>query len=157
MGKVAIHARDDVDMAEFKNIYNAHEHGANDPVRIDRYASFIFWFDPSGQLNEDPGTSYVARTTAEQKPVVLTDIAEARVVVTAEGNEADSGKGIEIYNSTDAVQLCEVTWDGTSRQDGLAGSWTAVAISGEKTLIPRYKGSTATEDLTTYWVELQVR
>jgi len=72
------------------------------------------------------------------------------------GNEATAGKGIEIYNGTDAATICEVTWDGSTQQNALAGSWTTCGLRAAKDIQVRVKGSSATEDITVDKVELQL-
>lgn len=106
----------------------------------------------------DPGTAY-----AELSPLYRTNIdfsrlsvKQARVVVSAVGNEAGAGKGIQIYNSSDAAAICEVTWDGTAQQNGLAGSWTTCSTRAGKDIQVRVKGSSGTEDVTVDKVELQL-
>lgn len=110
-----------------------------------------------GKVFVNPGTTYTQWSTALQRPIDLTDVTDARIIVAAQGNEAGSGKGIEIHNDTDGSSLCEYTWNGSARQNGKAGSWTSVSLSGEKVLEPYFKGSSATEDITFWAIYLQVR
>jgi len=122
------------------------------------YWSITMSYPDSGiRTYNHPGTSYVVFSAVYSMPVDLAGVKEARVVATAQGNEAGSGKGISIWNETDGQMLCEVTWDGSARQDALAGSWTSVSASGEKTLRVRFKGWSAAEDITWWWVILQLR
>jgi len=79
-----------------------------------------------------------------------------RLVVTAQGNEAGSNKGIEIYDLTNASQMCEVTWNGNALQNSLTASWVGgTQLSGDIVLVARVKGSSATEDITIYSFEFQ--
>lgn len=114
-----------------------------------------------GAAIADPGTAYAeAGVLARCRGKIdfsLLKVSSARVVVSGIGNEAGAGKGVEIYNVTDAVSVCVVTWDGNAQQDALAGSWTAFTPAAEKVLAVRVKGSSATEDITLQSVTLQLK
>lgn len=107
----------------------------------------------------NPNTSY---TETYQKVRTKFDFSKInvvcmRIVVTAQGNEAGAGKGIEIYDVTGTQSLCEVTWDGNAAQQGLAGAWTNTNIPTVDSVITiRVKGSSATEDIDLYQAELQI-
>ncbi len=82
--------------------------------------------------------------------------ARARILVGGCGNEAGAGKGVEIYNLTDGVQICEATWDGTSVQSALTSAWVTLTLNREIILTVRVKGASATEDIFLNRVALQI-
>ena len=81
----------------------------------------------------------------------------ARVVVTAQGNGAGAGKGIEIYDVTAAAQICEVIWDANALQTALAGTWTACNLTADSIIAVRIKeGADVGEQITVYAVDFQL-
>jgi len=107
----------------------------------------------------DVGTTYVESRPRTRNKIDFSKIRviAMRIVVGASGDEAGAGKGIEIYDFTGSQQLCEVIWNGTGYQDGLAGSWTSVNIpTVDSSVGIRFKGSSATEDINCTHVELQI-
>jgi len=81
----------------------------------------------------------------------------ARVVVTAQGNGAGAGKGIEIYDVTGAAQICEVTWDAAALQTALAGAWAACNLTADSIIAVRIKeGADVGEQITVYAVDFQL-
>jgi hypothetical protein len=72
---------------------------------------------------------------------------QCRIVCMCNGNEAGAGKGVCIYNMTDGVVLCEVTWDGVDAITQRVGAWTALNLNKEIVVGVYCKGSSATEDL----------
>jgi hypothetical protein len=100
----------------------------------------------------NPGVAYVepagewaiwARDTIDFSKIKAI---QCRIVVTAAGNEAAAGKGVCIYNMTDGVVLCEVTWAGAAMAHR-AGAWTALNLNKEIIVGVYCKGSSATEDM----------
>jgi len=109
-----------------------------------------------------PGVAYAEQAPLPNKRAKIDfrkfEMLEARIVVTAQGDEAGAGKGIEIYDQTGGAQLCEVTWDGAALQQALAGSWTSTHIpNSDSELRIRVKGSSGTESITIYAVDLQIK
>jgi len=119
-------------------------------------------FDDEGGYNLGvPGMSYIEQAPLQYKRAMIDfkkfEMLEARVVVTAQGDEAGAGKGVEIYDQTGGAQLCEVTWTGATLQQALAGSWTnSHKPNSDRLLLIRVKGSSATEAITLYAVTLQL-
>lgn len=105
-----------------------------------------------------PDTAYVELSALYRTNIDFSKLAvkQARVIISGIGNEVTAGKGIEIYNSTDAAAICEATWDGNAQQNGLAGTWTDCNLRAAKDIQVRVKGSSGTEDITVDKVELQV-
>lgn len=117
--------------------------------------------ETAGELFSDPGVAYAEFSANIRAKIDFSKIQafESRIVVTAQGNEVNdpTTKGIEIYNQTGGAQLCQVEWLGNALQQALAGSWTATTISADSELRIRVKGSSATEDITIYAVDLEVQ
>lgn len=105
-----------------------------------------------------PGTAYIEVSALYRTNLDLMKLPakQARVIVSAIGNEAGAGKGIQIWNSTDSAEICAVTWDGDTQQNALAGSWADVTIRGAKDIQVRVKGASGTENITIDKVELQL-
>ncbi len=105
-----------------------------------------------------PGTSYVEFSALYRTNLDFTKISvkQARVIVSAIGNEAGAGKGIEVYDSSTPGGICAVTWDGNTQQNGLAGAWTNCNRRAATDIQVRIKASSATEDMTVDKVELQL-
>jgi len=120
--------------------------------------SVKMYVNRAGETYLNPGVAYAEWDANLRTKIDFSHIkaVNARVVVTAVGNEAGSGKGIEVYDVTGTASICEVTWNGAAAQQGLAGSWTSVTKTADSVLTVRVKGSSATEDITVYVVELQV-
>jgi hypothetical protein len=97
----------------------------------------------------DPNTTYVLWDAAYDLTVDLTHWTRAKILLdNASGNEAGSGKGVAIYNSTNSAVLCDVTWNGTGNI-ARAGNWVDIsALTGAKALRLYVKGSSATEDVS---------
>jgi len=112
-----------------------------------------------GETHANPGAAYAEFDVDYRTNIDFSTLhaVQARVVVTAQGDEATDNKGIDIYNNTGAAQLCEVTWNGAALQQCLAGSWstTNMPIVASQITI-RDKGSTGTEDITIYTVDLEI-
>jgi len=82
---------------------------------------------------------------------------QARIIVTAQGNDVGADKGIEIYDATTPAQLCEVEWTGNVLQNALAGSFsTANMPTAASQLQIRDKGAIAGEQITIYAVDLEI-
>jgi len=114
--------------------------------------------DMSGQVAQAPGTIYVELDQTLRAMIDFSAIrgTRARVVVSAQGNEAGDSKGIEVYLNG-VAQVCEVTWNGNALQVCLAGSWTALVGYGtDLTLQVDVKASSATENITVYTVDLEI-
>ncbi len=119
--------------------------------------SIVFLADNSG-VGAVFGVAYNEINVRLRSTVDLSKffVKNVRVIVGAVGDEAGAGKGIEIYNFTDAALLCEVTWAGNGIQQGLAGAWTACILDKEVVLCIMAKGSSVTETVTAYRIELQI-
>jgi len=104
-----------------------------------------------------PGAAYVELSALYRTNIDFSKLAvkQARVIVSAIGNEAGASKGIEIWNNTDGAAICEVTWDGNVQQNALAGALTTCNLRTAKDVYVRVKGSSATENITVDKVELQ--
>ena len=105
-----------------------------------------------------PGAAYVELSALYRTNLDFSRLAvkQARVIVSAIGDEAGAGKGIQIYNQTDGASICEVTWGGNAQQNGLAGAWTACSLRAAKDMRVMVKGSSGTETITVDKVELQL-
>lgn len=104
-----------------------------------------------------PDVAYVELSALYRTNIDFSKLAvkQARVIVSAIGDEAGAGKGIEIWNNTDGAAICEVTWDGVAQQNALAGALTTCNLRTAKDIYVRVKGSSATENITVDKVELQ--
>lgn len=122
------------------------------------YQSISFLSSPSGASVTNPGTSYSQAFTGYIGYRNLQEVyfrpSKFRVVVVAQGNEAGSGKGIAIYDATSLTKIGEATWDG-SAQTIAASTWTDWPSGLNDGFQIYAKGSSASEDLTLYSVELQ--
>jgi len=117
-----------------------------------------FYTLTAGTAVAAPGTAYVEFDANYRANIDFSTIhaARARIVVTAQGNEAGNGKGIEIYDSTGPAQVCEVTWDGVGLQNAVAGSFATTVPTVASELTIRVKASSVTENITIYTVDLEV-
>lgn len=104
-----------------------------------------------------PDVAYVELSALYRSNIDFSKLAvkQARVIVSAIGDEAGAGKGIQIWNTTDGAAICEVTWDGNAQQNALAGALTTCNLRTAKDIYVRVKGSSATENITVDKVELQ--
>jgi len=115
--------------------------------------------DVSVISENNPGVAYVEIDTNLRNKIDFSkiDVLAMRVVITAQGNNAAAGKGIEIYDVTGTQALCEVIWDGTAWQYGLAGSWTNTNIpTVDSVITARVKGAVATEDFDIHVISFQI-
>ena len=113
----------------------------------------------AGEAHAAPGVAYVEFDSDYRTNIDFSTFhaVQARIIVTAQGNEAGNGKGIEIYDSTGTAQICEVTWDGAALQNALAGSFSTANIPTVASGIQiRDKGSSGTENITIYAVDLEI-
>jgi len=122
------------------------------------------FFTAQGYLVENPGTEYVEiasynlRTKLTKLDFLKLNPVMSRVIVTASGNEKE-WKGVDIYDVSREIQLCEKVWSGTGTQRTLAGAWTLFPLTTYRTddvIAIRVKGSSATEDITLYAVDWQL-
>jgi len=104
----------------------------------------------------NPGTSYVVVDTALTRKINLDYAQHVRVCGKAQGNEADAGKGICMYNITNGEVLAEHIWDGSAVEE-FDGPWTNVVRVGDIQGNIYIKGATITEDfdLWSVWLELR--
>jgi hypothetical protein len=116
--------------------------------------------DNTGVTATTPDTSYTEdagftmyRTGVDFRYM---DAALARVIVSGIGDEAGNGKGVEIYDTTNAASIAAVTWDGNAQQNAVVGAWTTCTTITDVVLAVRVKGSSATEDITLNKVVLQL-
>ncbi|MBU1066977.1 hypothetical protein KKE60_04290 [Patescibacteria group bacterium] len=112
----------------------------------------------TGTLSAAPGVAYVEFDQSLRTSIDFSAIrgTRARVLITAQGNEAGAGKGIEIFDSGGAAQLCEVIWNGAAIALNAPGAWTAFSLNLDTGFQVRVKGSSATENITVYTVDLQI-
>lgn len=105
-----------------------------------------------------PGAAYVELTALYRDNIDFSrlSVKQARVIVSGIGNEAGNDKGIEVYDSTNAAQICEVTWNGNAQQNGLVGTWTDCNLRVAVGIQVRVKASSGTENITVDKVELQL-
>jgi len=124
--------------------------------------SVVLFSNKAGETFTDPGTSYVEWTTGGKTTLRTTiDFTQlkpkfVKVLVVAEGNESGSGKGIEIYDPANSQSIVAVTWGGTALQCPAGSGWGSFTSELSRLLTVRVKGSSATEDITIYRVELQI-
>ena len=126
-----------------------------------RHKALIRLFEQVAVLSHaNPGVAYVEFNLCNRFRARIDfstiQVNRVRATVTAQGNEAGAGKGIEIYNNTGAAQLCEVTWAGVDPQFSLPGNWVASTINADSELWIRVKGSSATEDIDLFMVSLEL-
>ena len=121
-------------------------------TRVDSYA-LLFVQDAA-----IPGVAYAEVDAKLRTKVDFSKftVKNARVIISGIGDNVGAGKGIEVYNVTDGATICEVIWDGNAQQNALAGSWTVCALTAEKEITIRRKGSAAGETITIDRVELQI-
>jgi len=117
--------------------------------------------DEAGETIAAPSTSYTEAAPLPNKRAKVDfskfQVLNSRVVVTAQGDEAGAGKGIEIWNQTGSAQLCQVTWSGSALQQALTAAWSnAHRPTADSELRIRVKGSSGTENLTIYAVDLEM-
>jgi len=123
-----------------------------------KHQSIIRMFlDPAGNA-KTPNIAYAESIANIRSAIAFERLMDeyARVVVTAQGDNAGAGKGIEIYDVTGAAQICEVTWDGNGLQTALAGTWTACNLTVDSVIAIRLKGAAAAEAITTYAIDFQL-
>lgn len=124
-----------------------------------RHKLFVRLFsNTAGQAHAAPGVAYAEFDADFRTNIDFSTIKaiQARIIVTAQGNEAGNGKGVEVYNATGTVQICEVTWDGAALQSALAGSWATTVPTVASQLQIRDKASSGTENMTLYTVDLEI-
>lgn len=115
--------------------------------------------DTAGQVAAAPGAVYAEFDADYRTNIDFSTFhaVQARIIVTAQGNEAGADKGIEIYDSTGAAQICEVEWTGVGLQQALVGSFSTTNIPTVASGIQiRVKGSTGTENITIHAVDLEI-
>lgn len=112
----------------------------------------------AGQVAAAPGVAYVEFDADYRTNIDFSTFhaVRARLVVTAQGDEAGADKGIEIYDSTGTAQICEVEWTGNALQNALAGSFATTVPTVASGIQIRVKGSTGTENITVYAVDLEI-
>ena len=116
------------------------------------------FLDPAGNA-KTPNIAYAESIANIRSAIAFERIMDeyARVVVTAQGDNAGAGKGIEIYDVTAAAQICEVIWDSNALQAALTGTWTACNLTADSVIAVRVKeGAAAGEQITVYTVDFQV-
>jgi len=110
---------------------------------------------------EDPGTtpveiaSYNLRTCLDWAKLVPK---KCRVIATASGNEL-GWKAVEIYDVSRETFICDVEWGGTGINRTLRGLWYDFPLKNyrdDDVITIRVRGSSATEDITLYVVDLQI-
>jgi len=118
-------------------------------------------FAAQGYLVENPGTEYVEIASYNLRTkldFLKLNPVMSRVIVTASGNES-GWKGVDIYDVSREIQICEKLWSGTGTQRTLTGAWTPFPLTTyreDDVIAIRVKGSSATEDITLYAVDWQL-
>jgi hypothetical protein len=82
---------------------------------------------------------------------------EARVVFAVDNNEADTIE-CRAYNETDASQIATAISDSTGNAQLVTGSWTAINITGDKSVQAQCRegtGATADPDLGILYLQLR--
>jgi len=104
----------------------------------------------------DVGTTYVDISNYRHIPIDFTNvhIAKLGIIASVVGNEVGT-KGIRIYNVTDAAEIASATWSGTTRTIVSAFGDTR-SLTGNKEIDIEWKGSSATEDMSIYWLILVI-
>ena len=129
-------------------------------LRSLQYAQVVFRATDVAITFTNPGTAYAeAGNLARLRQTVPFDFItpkEVRIQVSFYINEATT-YGFEVYNFTDAAQVCEVTGDVASGFCDVQGSWTACALAAAKQLGIRVKGGTATVDFELYPAIMEIR
>lgn len=123
-----------------------------------QFTGFSAFREQGGYVKAAPGVNYIIIDNCSAFMLDWDKFKpnKVRIVFTAQGNEAGAGKGIELYDSTSAAQVCEKTWDGNALQSGLASNWTAFTkTTGDRGYHIRVKGSSGTENITIYYVDVQ--
>lgn len=123
-------------------------------------ASYLLYGGESttGTTHTTIGTTYTEFSSYMRTNVDFTYYrpTEMRLVIIAQGSEAGNGKGIRIGLGT---AECEHTWDGNAVERAYT-AWadlTTAGLSAETEMSFQGKGSSASEDLTVFRVELQFR
>jgi len=124
--------------------------------RIPSFVSIAVFKEQNGVTWTDVGTGWTGVGYSSYVDVDFDKVRPqyARVVVFGGGNEAGT-KGVRIWDVTAGVEVCRVTWSGTGN-DIRVGSWTAFApTTTSHTLRAEFFGSSATEDITLYSIQVQ--
>lgn len=124
-----------------------------------RHKLFMRLFQDTNGQNHIPGLAYAEFDSDYRTNIDFSTMhaVQARIIVTAQGDNAGAGKGIEIYDATGTAQVCEVVWDGAALQQALAGSFSTTNIpTVASELQIRDKGAVAGEQITIYAVDLEI-
>lgn len=122
-------------------------------------ATITFVNSPTGFTWGNPGAAYIDVGANAETRVDLTfwRPTQSRIVVTASGDEAGSGKGLRVA-LLDNTEICKVEWNGVDVQHALAGNWTDLPIElADYALYLEVKGSSGSEDITMYQAQIQFR
>jgi len=114
--------------------------------------------EPNGYTKVDPGTSYVPLVTGFRSRIDFRKFKPkyASLSVVAQGNEVGPGKGVRVYDVTNGVVIAEATWDGTVLQNPKTTAWASFTSPNTDSIVEvQVKGSSLTEDITVYFVELR--
>lgn len=106
-----------------------------------------------------PGMAWVMWDNATKRAVDFDKLANARfarIVIGGYGDEAGNGKGIRVYNTSNATEICKVEWNGNAWLWSLAGPWTAIDQSGDGHIWLEVKASSATENMGLWSANLQL-
>lgn len=133
----------------------------NAGFKLNTGSSHLFMYDYIG-ITFIPGVVYVNFGTSAARVLDLFTYRPryARLNVTCEGNEAGAGKGIEIYDDTAGISLCDYTWDGLGLKDQRVGAWYELPVTAfieDSVLRLRFKGSSPTEQISLWYAELQFK
>lgn len=122
--------------------------------------AFCWFFGITGYQKVNPGVAYVnldavnlATNTVLPFDRLPAGRMQARIIAGASGNEAGNGKGVRI--NTAGGPLCEIVWNGAATWRAI-GAWTNVTLTTDLEVGIEVKASSATEDITLYYVVLEI-
>ena len=118
------------------------------------YSQKMMWVDAG--YSDTPGDTnwHPINSTVTYAPFDILKPAYARVVGRVEADEAGS-TSVHIYNGT-LGEVAAMSWTGTGAQN-IAGTWTALTDTTDRTVYVRYKAASATETVKIYSCDFQVR
>lgn len=124
--------------------------------------TFCWFFGITGYQKVNPGVAYVeldgvnyATNTNIPFDKLPAGRMQVRIVAGVLNNEAGNGKGVQINTAGGA--LCEVVWNGGAGAAARRiGAWTDVPYTTDLEISIKVKASSATEDLTLYYVVLEI-
>jgi hypothetical protein len=118
----------------------------------------IMFYSGTGRVYNTMGTSYIEVSTYFRSKIDFTYYRpkQMRLIMNATGGEAGSNKGVKIVLGTVTI---EHLWDGSSNE-AYVSDWTDISgagLSGYTVMSPYGKGSSGSENMTFYHLEVQFR